>query len=188
MTNKPNHLAVLIIFLMTVITIEAGIYNYNITNFACIPDEEYCLNHECTGVINPPHLPVYNISCTFPTTFTSLKVRVVSYYKYTVYRKSMIDHTEDFCDYVDNRGYHPIGQIFNNYFLKYSNFRNKKCPFKNGTYSYINLPLSLELLPPSFPDGDYRFDIHMSNQFKRQFLLMQMYATIRTKGLSELLS
>ncbi|XP_055684771.1 uncharacterized protein LOC129790942 [Lutzomyia longipalpis] len=178
-----NHSVSVAILLMTVAGASAGLYNINITKVDCIADEYYCQDSVCSGIYRSTDPPMFNFSCTFPTTYTSLKMRMVTYYKYTVYRKSLIDHTEDLCAFLENRGHNPLLQIFGDYTMKYSSFEKKKCPFENGTYSFINLPLNLDLLPPSFPDGQYRFDFHLSNQFKSSYFLTQIYLTLRSKRL-----
>ncbi|XP_055708937.1 uncharacterized protein LOC129805196 [Phlebotomus papatasi] len=157
------------------------LYDINITRVNCVADEYYCQNSVCSGMYRPPDLPIFNISCTFPITYTKLKLKFTSYYKYTVFRQALLNQQEDICEYFDNRGFNPMLKIFGDSVLKYSDFQGKKCPFENGTYSLINYEVSLEVLPPSFPDGQYRFDVQLGNQVKRQILLVQIFATLKNK-------
>lgn len=144
---------------------DQSLYSYNNVVFKAIAHNVYRIN----------------ITSTFTRPINELYVHFVLYYKYTTYRKFLIDIWEDGCAFLNSSLTAPVARLAVENTINLGVKMNFKleCPF-SGTLIFVHDGLNFSHVNvPLFPAGRYRLDISLASPKKRNiYLEIQAFYTI----------
>lgn len=114
----------------------------------------------------------------------AVNIHTILYYRNLVYKKFLIDVTENYCDFRNGIDSHKMLHMFMPHVYPYAPNLNGKCPFV-GNMTVIGLPYGKYLFPHFLPAGQYRLDIEITTKNVTIWLL-QVFFKIFSVGLQEL--
>lgn len=103
---------------------------------------------------------LFSMSCYVMEPVYLVRVQIIVFYKFQVYRKFLIEFDANLCDISEtgNTVQHPLLAIASPLIQQYSNFEFK-CPFQ-GNYTTERLKLDSRFFPNTIvPSGHYRLNI-----------------------------
>ncbi|GAB0093724.1 uncharacterized protein DMENIID0001_088980 [Sergentomyia squamirostris] len=131
------------------------------------------LKNRTTSYVQVDYVPFFDI---YPL------IKITLNYRFTVYRKFLIDVTEDFCAFMKGKKSAPVVSILWESLNAAGNLKTG-CPHKKGEHYYVkDYVIDEKKFPPAMPTGDYRIDITIINNVdKVQMLTVQMFVLIQRK-------
>ncbi|GAB0096075.1 uncharacterized protein DMENIID0001_115350 [Sergentomyia squamirostris] len=109
---------------------------------------------------------------------------IVMYYQFgTVFRKFMIDVTEDFCAVIQGKGFKsPAHNVIMSSLKNHSNI-GTECPYKKEKHYYVkDYVLDASKFPAALPNGKYRLDMRTIDKLNNQDVMMvKLYVDMRRK-------
>lgn len=128
---------------------------------------------------------VFNASVTLTEPINEFWLHYVTYYKWRVYQKYLIDVWLDICDVLKAPNKHPLSEMIYQNFQNvregvYVNIDDIKCPFSgNITVKSLQGLNASYLVFPLMQAGRYRIDVSFSTKINGPiFAMVQVYGSI----------
>ncbi|XP_055698961.1 uncharacterized protein LOC129799260 [Phlebotomus papatasi] len=162
-------------------------YDLMVKRTICTELEENYLDISCSVKLKNRTTSYIQINVTFHYDLIDPIIKITFYYRFTVYRKFLIDVSEDFCGLTKKGKPAPVINLIWKTLNEASNFA-EGCPFSKGQNYYVkDYVFDVSQFPPAMPTGDYRIDIVVSNSLdKKDVVKAQIFAEIKRKPMADI--
>ena len=147
----------------------------------CVSAENKCHNMECSISRFKNRTKIVHLNCDIYEPIYSVLIKYTVYYKFrTLYRKFLIDGTENICNYLKNNS-KVVSPLFDS-LVQYAPKRLvHPCPFNGSIYVDMDIStIKIKNLP--MPTGQYRVDLELFNgnpkNEKNAIIIYQTYITV----------
>lgn len=147
----------------------------------CTSNQAYCNASYSTANLMARDKSFMTVGCNLIKPLEKASVRLVLYYRFQVYKKFLIDVTEDLCAYQKGKNSGKILQLFMPFIKTKTEIFNQTCPFI-GNMTVDNLRYGSYLFPHLMPAGQYRLDIDIVDQNVHVWML-QVFFRISSDGM-----
>ncbi|GAB0097987.1 hypothetical protein DMENIID0001_136760 [Sergentomyia squamirostris] len=163
-------------------------YDLVVKRVECIQlEENYTTDLSCSVNLKNATTTYMQINATFDYDLIDPIIKVTFNYRFTVYRKFLIDVAEDFCGFYKKGKNAPVINLIWKTLNEASNFA-EGCPFEKHKMWYVkNYVFDSSQFPPALPTGDYRIDVIIHNSAdKKDILTVQIFTVIKRKLMADL--